>query len=73
LFTAATGALAAAGDPGEGYYLTPEHPDPVRKILEGVERLLPGLPETVRNAWAETKARKTAPYQIGSPPRAAAM
>jgi hypothetical protein len=60
-----------ARDPGECYDIAPEHPDVVREIQDRVERLLRGMPESVRRAWAETQARRTAFYQIGSPPEPA--
>ena len=58
-------------DPGECYDIAPEHPGVVREIQDQVERLVRGMPESVSRAWAETQARRTAFYEIGSPPRPA--
>ncbi len=58
-------------DPGECYDIAPEHPGVVREIQDRAERLIAGMPESVRRAWTETQAQRTAFYQIGSPPEPA--
>jgi arylsulfatase A len=58
-------------DPDESYDAAAENPQVVAEILNRVERLLPGFPEEVRKAWAETRARKTRPGVAGSLPQLA--
>lgn len=58
-------------DPDESYDVAPENPQVVSQIQARVERLLPGFPEEVRKAYADTKARQTKPSAIGALPRRA--
>jgi arylsulfatase A len=58
-------------DPDESYDAAAENPQVVAEILNRVERLLPGFPEEVRKASAETRARKTRPGVAGSLPQLA--
>ena len=44
-------------DPSESKNVAKDHPDVVAEITGRVERLIPGFPETVQKAWAETKAK----------------
>jgi arylsulfatase len=57
-------------DPDEGYDIAPENPKVVAEIQGRVERLLAGFPDEVKKAWAETRARRSAPNTpIGAVPR----
>jgi arylsulfatase len=47
-------------DPDESYNAASSHPDVVADITGRVEKLVPGFPEEVQKAWAETKAKWTA-------------
>jgi arylsulfatase A len=47
-------------DPDESYNAAAAHPDIVADITAHVERLVPGFPEEVQKAWAETMAKWTA-------------
>jgi len=58
-------------DPNESYDIAPENPKIVAEIRGRVERLLPGFPEEVRNAYAQTQGRKPATTPIGAVPRLA--
>ncbi len=58
-------------DPNESYDIAPENPQIVAEIRGRVERLLPGFPEEVRNAYAQTQTRKPAATPIGAVPRLA--
>ncbi len=58
-------------DPDESYDSAPENPQVVSEILNRVERLLPGFPEEVQKAWAETRARKARRGATGSLPQPA--
>ena len=58
-------------DPDESYDVAPENPQVVSQIQARVERLIPGFPEEVRKAYADTKARQTKPSAIGALPRRA--
>jgi len=44
-------------DPDESYNAAKDHPDVVADITARVEKLVQGFPESVRKAWAETKAK----------------
>ena len=44
-------------DPDESYNAAEDHPDIVAEITGRVERLIPGFPEEVQKAWAETKEK----------------
>jgi arylsulfatase A len=58
-------------DPDESYDTSAEHPEIVARIQQRIEALLPGFPEEVRKAYAETKARRVAPTPAGAVPRPA--
>jgi arylsulfatase len=58
-------------DPDESYDVAPENPRIVKEILARVERLMQTFPEPIRQAHAETKARKTVWTAVGNVPRAA--
>ena len=53
-------------DPDESYNAAADHPDVVAEITRRVESLIPGFPEEVQKAYAETKAKMTA---SGSDPK----
>jgi arylsulfatase len=57
-------------DPDESYDVAAENPDVVKEIQKRIDRLLPGFPEPVRTAWAETQARETQKTPAGQIPRA---
>ena len=40
----------------------------VAEITARIERLVAGFPEEVKQAWAQTRARQTAPHPIGALP-----
>lgn len=44
-------------DPDESDNVAKDHPEIVKEITERVESLIPGFPEEVRTAWAQTKAK----------------
>ncbi|HWE50690.1 MAG TPA: sulfatase [Bryobacteraceae bacterium] len=50
-----------ATDADESYDVAPENPQIVTEMLRRIDALLPGFPEPVQKAWAEAKARKSAP------------
>ena len=52
----------------ESYDIASEHPDVVREIQARVDRLVPGFPEEVQKAYAETRARKTGKFATGAVP-----
>jgi arylsulfatase len=56
-------------DPDESYDVAAENPAVVAEVRSRIERLIPGFPEEVRNAWAATKARQTNPSPAGALPR----
>jgi arylsulfatase len=58
-------------DPDESYDMAPENPKIVAEILARVERLLPGFPDEVKQAWAQTRSRQAGPSAVGALPRAA--
>jgi hypothetical protein len=55
-------------DPTEAYDAAPENPAVVAEITARIERLVGGFPEEVRQAWAQTRARQTAPHAVGALP-----
>ncbi len=55
-----------ANDPDESYNVAPENPKIVAEIQARIERLMEGFPEPIRQAYAETKARKGSPYTPGA-------
>jgi len=60
-------------DPEESYDVAPSHPEIVARIQERIEKLMAGFPEPVKQAYAESKARKVDPATpIGARPRPAA-
>ena len=59
-------------DADESYDVAAENPKMVAEIMGRVERLLPGFPDEVRKAWAETRARQTRASQNGALPQHAA-
>jgi arylsulfatase A len=50
-----------ATDPDESYDVASENPGVVAEILRRVNALLPGFPEPVQTAWAESQARPSDP------------
>lgn len=58
-------------DPNESYDTAPGNPAVVADIRGRVEKMLAGFPKEVRDAWAETQGRKTAPIPSGALPRVA--
>ncbi len=56
-------------DPDESYDVAPAHPDVVRDIRTRVERMLPGFPEEVQRAYAETQQRDVDPSNVGALPK----
>jgi len=59
-----------ATDPDESYDVATENPAVVEEILRRVNALLPGFPEPVQKAWAESQARKSNPsVPAGAYPR----
>ncbi|MDX2267350.1 MAG: sulfatase [Bryobacter sp.] len=57
-------------DPDESYDIAPENPQKVKELLTKHEQMLSSFPEEVKQAWAETKGRKSA-GSIGAVPRTA--
>ncbi|MCE5311164.1 MAG: sulfatase-like hydrolase/transferase, partial [Acidobacteriales bacterium] len=57
-------------DPDESYDVAPEKPEVVKEILARVERLIPGFPREVVDAWQATRARETKPRSVGNLPHA---
>jgi arylsulfatase len=55
-------------DPTEAYDAAPENPAVVAEITARIERLVGGFPEEVKLAWAQTRARQTAPHAVGALP-----
>jgi arylsulfatase len=55
-------------DPTEAYDVAAENPTIVVEILARMERLIPGFPAEVRNAWAQTRDRQTAARPAGALP-----
>ena len=58
-----------AVDVDESYDLAALHPDIVAKITEKTNEIIAGMPDYVRTAWAETKARISRPIPNGARPR----
>jgi arylsulfatase len=59
-----------AVDPQESYDVAPSHPEIVAEIRQHIEKLVAGFPEPVKQAYAESKARKVDPATpIGARPR----
>jgi arylsulfatase A len=58
-----------ARDEDESYDVAPENPRVVEEMQARIERLIPTFPEPVREAWAETRARKVADTPTGQLPR----
>lgn len=56
-------------DPDESYDVAPERPGIVKEITARVERLIPGFPCEVVDAWQATRARRTTPGWTGALPR----
>ena len=56
-------------DADESYDVAAKNPEVVKDLLARIERLLPGFPEEVRKAWADTQGRKTLPSEPGRLPR----
>jgi arylsulfatase A-like enzyme len=56
-------------DPDESFDVSGKHPEIVKDIQARVEKLLPGFPAEVRNAWPETQKRETMPAEPGRLPR----
>lgn len=56
-------------DASESYDVAADHPDIVDELQTRMARLLETFPETIRNAWAETRARQTAPRRAADLPR----
>jgi arylsulfatase A-like enzyme len=57
-------------DPEESYDVAPSHPEIVAQIQWRIESLLAGFPEPVKDAYAESKARKVNPETpVGARPR----
>ncbi|MBI3697957.1 MAG: sulfatase [Acidobacteria bacterium] len=59
-------------DPDESYDVAPENPQIVRQMLARIEELMKTFPEPIRQAYAETKARKTSWTAVGNLPKPAA-
>jgi arylsulfatase A len=57
-------------DPDESYDVAAGNPGVLAEIRARVERLVPGFPEEVRNAWAETLARPARKIAAGALPPA---
>lgn len=58
-------------DPEESYDMAADRPAIAADIQARIERLLPGFPEEVRNAWARTMSAKTASTPAAALPRVA--
>jgi len=56
-------------DTDESYDVAAANPDVVKDILARVEQVMAGMPENVRQAWVEGKARKASTPPAGSLPR----
>ena len=46
-------------DVDEGCDVAADHPDIVRHMMARIEELLPGFPQVIQKAWADTKAART--------------
>jgi arylsulfatase len=58
-------------DPDESYDVAPENPGVVQEISARIERLMATFPEPIRQAYAETRARKTSWSAVGAVPKEA--
>jgi arylsulfatase len=58
-------------DGDESYDIAPENPKIVAEIMGRVERLLPGFPDEVKQAWEATRAKKTQRRPAGTVPAVA--
>ncbi len=56
-------------DQDESYDVAPEHPEIVRQMQARLERMMTDFPESIRQAWEETKARHDAEQRTAAPPR----
>jgi arylsulfatase len=56
-------------DADESYDVAAERPEVVKEILARVERLIPGFPREVVDAWEAARARRTTPSATGALPR----
>lgn len=55
-------------DPNESYDIAPERPADVERLQKKMEQMIAGFPAEVRDAWAQTRARRTA-GDVGAFPR----
>jgi len=58
-------------DPDESYDCAPENPQIVSQIQAKIAAMIQTFPDQVKQAWAETQSRKTAPIPVGAWPRPA--
>jgi arylsulfatase len=59
-------------DPDESYDVAPAHPEIVAKMQAKIAAMIPGFPEEVQKAYAESKARPVDPATpVGAWPRPA--
>ena len=56
-------------DQDESYDVAPEHPEMVKEMQARLERMMTDFPESIRQAWEETKARHDAEQRSAAPPR----
>jgi len=56
-------------DPDESYDVAPERPEIVKEITARIERMIPGFPREVVDAWQATRARRSNPSATGALPR----
>jgi len=56
-------------DPDESYDVADKHPEVVKDLVARIGAKLPGFPEEVQKAWAETKARPSFHYTPGTRPQ----
>ncbi len=56
-------------DADESYDVAPEHPEIVRDLLDRLEHLVATFPDSIQQAWTETKARHDAETRTAAPPR----
>ncbi len=55
-------------DPQESYDVSDKNPDVVRELQSSIDKLLPGFPEEVGKAYAETQKRKSKQIRPGALP-----
>lgn len=60
-------------DQDESYDVAAAHQDVVRDIFERIEKLMPGFPADIVEAWKDQKARRAATVPAGSLPRPPAV